>query len=179
MNTLRVTVKYNKGLSLIELIITLALLSVTLALGNVLFTAATNIFTLAEKRSTIQQGVRVAGDFITQKVRYADQLEIIDASIPANFSNTSYYYIYQTGSTIQYRTPGEHTGRSISGGIFADLQFDLLFSKGTNNRILNFSVQASKMDAEAYSISSEVLCLNLTTITGIDSNRAIRFRKPL
>jgi len=177
MNVVRVTVKNNKGLSLTELIMALTLLSIILALGNVFFATATNIFALAEERSNIQQGARMAGDLITQKVRYATQLEIIDASIPANFSNTSYYYIYQTDTTIQYRTPGEHTGRSISGGIFGDLQFDLLFSKGTNNRILNFSIQASKIDAEAYSISSEVLCVNLTTIAGLNSNSAIRFSR--
>jgi len=178
MNRLRATVKNNKGLSLAELIIALALLGMTLALGYILIVTVTNIFTLAEKRSNIQQGARMAGDLITQKVRYANYLEIIDVSTPANFANTSYYYIYQTGNAIQYRLPGENTGNNISSGIFDDLHFNLLFTKGTNNQILNFSVQASKMDATAYSISSEVLCLNLTEITGLNSNKAIRFKMP-
>lgn len=178
MNELRHTAKNSKGLSLAELIIALALLSMTLALGYIFMIAITNIFTHAEKRSNIQQGARMAGDLITQKVRYANQLEIIDVSIPANFTDTSYYYIYQTANTIQYRLPGEHTGNNISSGIFADLHFALQFTKETNNRILNFTVQVSKIDATAYSISSEVLCLNLAEITGLNSHRAIRFKMP-
>ncbi len=78
-NNLRTIYTNNQsGITLIELLISIAIVSLVLSLGYTLYTSLNNTFVKSESRSDIRQNVRLAANFITQELRYATHIRIFD-----------------------------------------------------------------------------------------------------
>lgn len=175
MKRLKTAIENMRGLTLVEMIVVLSLLSMVLAVGYTFLFSGLNTFNIAEGRSEVQRVVRLAGDFITREVRYAHEMEIINPTESDDFIDTTYYYIYQDGSSIKYRKEGEGIATNILNGISDEVAFQLHFTK--DGRMINYSIHGSKDGESPYEIDSDVLILNLTAVNGLHSNQAIRFKR--
>ena len=68
-----------KGFTLLEVLAVVTIFSFLLAMACSLFMYQANFFQYAAKRLDVQQNVRVAADFITRELRYAEDLEIVNS----------------------------------------------------------------------------------------------------
>ncbi|HHX74446.1 MAG TPA: hypothetical protein GX699_06045 [Firmicutes bacterium] len=164
-----------KGISLIELVVVLALLTVVLAAGFNFFSSGMTIFAFADKRASVQQAVRLVSDAVTREIRYAEEAIIIDVSDPSAFADTGYNYIYQEGNTVKLRRKGSATGSPIAGAA-GEVSLEINFSYVSTDNILDYTVSGEQPGSAPYSVTASVMLLNADSVEGEESGRALKFR---
>ncbi|MBS4007793.1 MAG: prepilin-type N-terminal cleavage/methylation domain-containing protein [Clostridium sp.] len=180
-------IKEQAGLSLLELMVALSLLSLVLAIAYGFYSFSGDTISLGEQQSNLQQTVNLAADFITNELRYATGMTIINsteiASIPdaAQIGADNYYMFINSNSKIELRQ------RNASKVLFDPAQFginfdSLVFTKVTD-KTLGLTVSASrKNDANrTFVIDTKILAenMNLSTesIGGHNSGAGVHFSK--
>ncbi|WP_027365945.1 prepilin-type N-terminal cleavage/methylation domain-containing protein [Desulfotruncus alcoholivorax] len=184
-----------RGFTLIELVIVLALLSVVIALGYTIYFFGVNSFTMEEAQWKVQTNIQQAGMFITSDVRNAIDLEVLDSTPESfNFSNNdNYIYLDKVtdGSDTKYRVKKKDKNGStdISDAVIDELSFTLDKNE-IGNYTLNFNIKGNLEDAHGYNIVSNVMLNNTEaldkSLEGRDLNpvvqppkrMAIRYVKP-
>lgn len=73
--------KNEKGLTLVELLVSLAILSIVLALAYSLFFHNFQVFDRGEAQSEIQYEVRMVSDYITRELRNAKKVSLTNTDI--------------------------------------------------------------------------------------------------
>jgi len=146
----------NRGVTLIELIIALALLSTVLGMGYSFFSFGNLSFNKGEDQSNIQRDIRLFSDFITNQVRYSTEVELLD-SIDSPLLE-GYNYIYLNDKTLTYNTEPK-TDNNINNVSFS-------LNKLNDQLVLNFLIQGSE-ESQNYEILSDTLLLNYYTDTGV------------
>lgn len=155
-------VNNKKGLSLLELLIALLLLNLVLAIGYSFFYFGTRSFAIGESQSDVQQNVRMAADFITNEIRFAESLEILGSSF--SFSG-DYNYIYINEDSVIHRKEGTSTGTKILSGISENIDFSVNFNiSSSGNNVLQFAVNGENAE-KTFDIESEVMLPNVRNIT--------------
>ena len=168
--------KKNAGVTLIEVIISLAIISIVIVMGSSLFTFGTRTFGQGGMQSDIQFDVRMVSDFITAEVRNATSLEVINVGDIPNTAD-SYHYIFLEAETIKHRSPGEIDKRNKTGPIIkntSDFAFEL---KRLNNSYLLYCQIIGTKGNQRYELDTEVLLNNINSGT-INVGKAIRYQKP-
>ncbi len=174
------------GLSLVELIVTLALLSIVLAGAYMFYFFGHMSFVTAEGRSDVQKNVRMAADFISREIRHATRVHLGlpegKTSIPhaAALEEDEHYIFLNADGLIEYRT--KNVSRLIPGVISDKVEFDLSFVKSTTHtNVLSFRVDGTRDSGQTYSLLSEVFIENLgflnSVITGGTSASTVYFIK--
>lgn len=160
--TIQKLINSQRGMTLVELLVGIALLSAVLAIGYTAYSFAYNSFTRGEARSDVRQNVRLAADFITQELRYATHVRVFNA-IPAlsDFApggdHEGYKSIYVDNGSFKYvNSEGneESPFSSIDGRItLYNLSFNL-----TEGMFLEYEVKHTSGDG--YGIDSKLKFLN-------------------
>lgn len=172
-----------KGVTLVELLIALAILGIVLDLGMVFFNHSEASYNRGETRYITQSNVRLASDYITNQTRYATELSVIDASsVPATITSTDNYIYVDSNGRIIHKTS---SGTSIvNPNTSQNLRYALSFNRaGTGvgaNRVLSYSVTDN---GSGFNVSSSVNPENLGSSSVISSSlagagNAIRYRVP-
>lgn len=154
--------KRNKyGITLVELMITLAILLIVVTVSYTAFSAISKSFDFATKTSNVQQNVNLAKNIIDEKIRQATYIAVIsDATIPVGEWNQSFF--------IQTDSDGNGHIIYMKDGVESDLLADLsdgyhmsiTFTKvGTS--FLNVSITCSLDGEYVYNIESDVLVLGI------------------
>jgi len=92
--------KPEHGLSVVELMIVLSLLSIVLAIGYLYFGFGAQAFERGERLSIAQQSSRLASIFITREIRFANEIIINPAE--SGFAG-GYRYIFLENESIKFR----------------------------------------------------------------------------
>ncbi|MGI6405249.1 MAG: hypothetical protein ACOX2E_01970 [Syntrophaceticus sp.] len=177
--------KDERGFLLAELTVTLALLVVVLAVSSVFFFFCQRSFYEGEKKTIVQSNVRLAANYITKEVRYADNISTDQSKMP---SGTTYYCLKQVDGILQEvisKPDGLTETRTITQE--EDVRLDSLtfdFGPGTdsNDYFLTFTITGSDEASEhARTITSQVLLVNIKDLPeGFEwsGETAIYFTKP-
>lgn len=157
-------VKKQDGITLIELVVTLAI--ITIAVGTILliFVSGINIFDSGSSHYDIQGNARMASQFITEELRYAVEIEIMDESnlpegIDLNDNTTipNYQnYLYYNSISGEIRKINKFYTESWKIGNDGFLKV----SSESEGEILKYNILA-KDESKVYSIENEVNSLNL------------------
>lgn len=182
MSALRRTPSDKRGLTIVELLVVLAVLSLVLGVGYNLYSFGTESFTRGETQWIVQREVRSAADYIAREVRYAYQLSIHTGSIPSNPGE--HHYIFRDGGSYVHRyrdDTGTTQTRVIPGGAYCTVSFQRVADVEDEvnewvRNLLSFTVRANDVD---YEVESAVFILNMPTasIEGVSPSGAIRFSK--
>jgi prepilin-type N-terminal cleavage/methylation domain-containing protein len=164
--------KNKSGFTLIEVIISLAILSIVLGTAYSINLFGLKSYSNSNERSDNQFSVRMASDFITRKLRYADNVSISNIETLPSKENGFYYLFVQNGQIKFFdgNTEVQIPGVSDASG------YTLNFEKKLNTmNVVNFKV--GKSGTSSYDITTEVSSLNqnLTTISGTTGN-LIKFK---
>jgi len=170
-----------QGFSLVELVVVASLLSTILALAYSFWHFGFSSFVSAEKRSDVQQNIRLATDFIHREIRFSSSVALLDAAdVPAAIyiRDNIHYILLNNDTTIEYRAG--NTSKSIPENIADEVRFALNFTKSGDD-LLTVQVHGTVNNAQPISLSSQVRLENLRhfnrAITGSTTGTAIRFER--
>lgn len=160
-----IDLRNSRGVTLIELIIALALLSMVLAVGYNYYFFENKTYTIGSNQSNVQRDIRLASDFITREVRNAIELELVSSPTIGD----GYNYIYLNGLVLMHDSTPK-TDPIIS-------QLELKIKKVDNNKnYLEFIIQGNEGE-QTYKINTKVQLNNIKGKSQIQ-NLAIKYKKP-
>lgn len=147
-----VTVRRSKGLTLIELLISIALIGIIMSAAFSLQIFGTKTFKRGEDRADNQFDTRMASEFITKEIRYAKSLEIL-SSIPTPASGFNYIFI--SGGRLQYYKNGIKINPPGIGDVS---DFTLSFSRVFDNTA---GFKVGKQGSTDFDLDTRVSILNI------------------
>ena len=163
-------IKDERGFLLAELTVTLALLVVVLAVSSVFFFFCQRSFYEGEKKTIVQSNVRLAANYITKEVRYADNIIAYATSDVGenikedlNISDDTTYYCLKLDNGILQEVITDESGDSIRA-ITLDARIDTLafdFITNEGKHFLSFTITGSDESEHTRTITSEVLLVNI------------------
>ncbi|MDD4261971.1 MAG: hypothetical protein PHS89_07240 [Syntrophaceticus schinkii] len=169
-----------RGFLLTELTVTIALLVVVLAVGFIFFFFCQRSFYEGEKKTIVQSNVRLAANYITKEVRYADNISATDMSGVKNHclkldDNNLKKVTKEADGSIQTQTQTITRDDCLTG-----LSFSV--DKNNNNKVvLTFTITGNDGTLkDDIVIESEMLLENISVskLTKIINAQAIYFTKP-
>ncbi len=176
-----------RGLSLVELTIVLAMMGMVLALGYLFYDFGTRSFNVGEARSNVQQNVRVTSDYIARELRYAFEVQLLDGSfvIPETVEDDfNYIFINSEGAVEHKASDGSVVlfGGSAIGVVTDFLEFGVSLE---NDSILFYSLEAvtTGTTLQEYGVNTEMYIENLSLSKNLiknimgDTGTAIRYIK--
>lgn len=177
--------KRNDGLSLVELVIALSLLSVVLAIAYGFYTFGSYTFASGEKQSNLQQAISLATDYVSRELRYATRMTILTdtSTIPPDsaIGADEYYVFINNNNEIELRQ------RNLTKVLFNPVQygmnFELLTFNKADSKVLELTITGNRLNDtnKKYTIDTKILAenMNLSTeqINGPLSGPGIRFSK--
>ena len=183
----RLSQNTEKGFTIVELIIYLALLLIVLNLAYMYFGYGLKVFDRGERKSIAQQSIRVAADFISSELRYADEVIINPNEIK---TDDDYSYFYQIGDSVYYRNNKNSVIRTLLDSSADDnIAYRIVFSEqsftGIADTKLVVTFKLETADEDLYELESNVYILNLNNpnnyeINSVDANSpySIKFKHP-
>jgi prepilin-type N-terminal cleavage/methylation domain-containing protein len=162
MKNISKTLKNNKGFTLVELMITLAILLIILTLCFQTFNYIYKSYDKSEEDWIIQQDVRKITDWIDRNIQTAYVLDIYAAK-PVSFSETdTFYYLYVENKSVYLRSPTKITGTLLAGEtIDVNYSFDEVNKPNALHYIITGNDLKTKTQ-KVYSVDGTVLILNIT-----------------
>ena len=162
----------SKGLTLVELMVTLALLGIVLASIFSFSSFLMGRFNIAQDKSNVQQDILMAANYITKELRTATRVKVLDnesSQIDRDLYNS---YIGPKDGSLVYGY-NEKTRKIVKDNI-VDLNFTLDQELG----ILKFSILGNE-DGQEYKMDSEVALLNIEkTLEGNTTGSWIYYYNP-
>jgi len=147
----------DRGFSLVEVMITITLVGLTMGAVYSLYVFGANSFTRGEEQVLLQRDVRRAAEIISDTIRYARSIEILEAAPDGEGEDLA--LVYAEGNKIVRSEKGRQI--VIAGQGEQAAEFNLVFkTNGTTDKKVDFIVTGSAGTRE-YAISSSVLALNV------------------
>ncbi|KUK71916.1 MAG: hypothetical protein XD91_1648 [Clostridiales bacterium 38_11] len=147
-----------KGVTLIELMITLAIFGIVLTTIFSINIFGLRTFSLSKTSSDNQFEVRMPTDFIAKKIRYADTIKI-STNIPATPTPGSHQIYLESGNLV-YKDAGT-TSQIIGATGVGDYTFSISKVAGTTN-VIKFTV--GKSGTTKFDLTTDVIGLNLDKV---------------
>lgn len=170
----------NQGFTLIEVLITTAILAFVLVVVFSIYFFGDKTFNLGSDRRLIQSDVRLATDYISNEVRYASEISLLDTS-PSSLSNDDpYNYIYINNGALCvsiYNNGGARITSSFGSTLLSTSYFSASGSSGFQE--LAYVIKAAK-GTRTYEMSSKITMPNIKSaafVTGT-SKPALKYKKP-
>lgn len=150
-----------RGLTLVELLIGLAILTIVLSVGYTFYFYGYNTFKVGESRSYVRQYTRLSADFITQELRYASYVKICN-TIPGDGEfDPGFKYIYVKDNILKHRDFIDSDGseRTVLDAISDGIVLENLELHVVEDDILQYKIKNGEDDD--YEIETKVKILNL------------------
>ncbi|PKM83455.1 MAG: hypothetical protein CVU88_02870 [Firmicutes bacterium HGW-Firmicutes-13] len=163
-----------RGISFLETLMVLSLISMVLVLGYSFYAFGARIFAIGESQTNMQRDIRLAADFITREVRNSRSLSLmdfLDSPIKENF-----YYIYLEHNCIKHIDQDGMESRKTDA-VIEELIFELKEVPEANNRVLLRFKITGKDGEQDYILESEVLLNNISSLSPISDMSVVRYKK--
>jgi prepilin-type N-terminal cleavage/methylation domain-containing protein len=83
-----------RGFTLVEVLITVAILAVIMGVISTLFISGLKSFSLSQRNSDLQNDTRLSLEIIQNEIRYAEKIFIVDGAEAREHPEEGYSYIY-------------------------------------------------------------------------------------
>lgn len=163
----------NRGITLVELIISIAIMGViTLAIIS-FFDFGNKSFIYGKKKSDLQHQVQLVSDIITEEIRNATEISLI--ATPASFTADSYCYIAISGQKIILVDNGISTDKT-EAIINENVPMFTLTRLSNGNNFVSFTISGT-IDSQDYEVTTKVALNNIKN-SASNTGQAIRYKKP-
>ena len=149
--------KNNKGITLVEIILTIAIMLIIFQAIYSLFFVGTKSFNMSKDKGFAQQNVRIAADYITKELRTAAKITTIAPQ------DTIYYSLSLDSSKNLIRTKYDNTGSS-SNKIVTLEEIFFINSKDNDGNIKKGFIKvntSSQENSQENNLEFEILLENL------------------
>lgn len=163
-----------KGVTLIELLIVLALLSIIITLITSFYIFGARTFSFGQNQHDIQYEIRMASSFITNEIRNSTSFVLVETAAEGG---DGFNYIFLKESKIIHRNElgvdTNKTSANISGMIVKLIKLD------NKNNLVDLEINATKK-TQNYSIETQIFLNNIKNLTAIDdvNKQIIKYKKP-
>lgn len=154
-----------RGVTLVELLISLAILGMVFVGAQLLNSYGLFSFSKGKIQTDLQQQLRIADTFITNEVRHATEIEILE-EIPESFDD-KYNYIFIDNDSNIVSIKGT-TRKTIVEGI-SSLEFKSEEAIGLDE-ILAFKIYDSEKNQQ-YEVEKRVQPINITLLDSVIKNK--------
>lgn len=161
----------DKGITLIEMIITLALIGLAVLLVITMMLWGSKSFYSAGAQSVLHKELREEANFITKQIRDSAEIEIVSEIDPDNLSD-EYNYIYLEDGKIKKITVVDNDAYAPTN---LEVEITKLNFSISNNNLVRFSITGSYKGKE-YTIDSSVVAEKTLEELGLGEGSAIRYR---
>ena len=173
-----------KGFTLIELMVTLALLGLVIAGGFSFYYFADRTFMSGSEMANVQADVQLAMHRITDEVRLAHSLKLITPDeVPLKVEDEDEHYLFMKNGSLYMRTIQSPPDRVLLDSSLSGTDFDVVFGpvdgdSGKLPDMLAISISSDNPQVD-YTLTSELQVLNLrkNEIEGTTSGEAILYTK--
>lgn len=168
-----------KGITLIELLITLALIGIVIAIILSLQLFSLSAFSKGDDQSNIQDRIRLAAGYITKELRNAYTIEILNSMPATKDIQKRYFYISDSDNKIKYYFSGVE--KDVLSSSLPNSTLTITFHKDSiNPKVLNYTINAI-YKGQNYNITSAVFPKNISNTDDIKNTDgfAISFSSPL
>lgn len=125
-----------RGVTLIELIITLALITITIAVVTNIFMVARQTFNTGVDKSSAQQNARFVSNKITDELKFAKNIDNVA------FASGEFYKMYVNNNSLmiqKYSGPTTPVGTAVTVGQYIE---SLNFSGSQYGKTINFTLNS-------------------------------------
>lgn len=137
-----IKIQQKKGVTLIELIVTLALISVVLVAVFNLFIFNRNVYTKSDELSQVQFDVRMASDMLTKNLRNVSSLSLTDNTLANEIGLSDLQSKYPSISSVNFTIVSESSRFLV--------EYTIVGNDATGDNL--------------YTINSKVLLNNITSV---------------
>lgn len=159
--------RHREGLTLVEVVIALVLLLLVIPLGAYLLVFGSRSFAVGEAQSEVQQHVRLVADYLLREIRYSEDVVILGDQVDiATFLEDDWHCIYVDTTTGRVVHLHQGVETEVIPGLPATVEFALRFEPSSENtRMLHYWITGTLADGRGYTVDSEVLMLNASTVS--------------
>ncbi|MCJ7688633.1 MAG: Ig-like domain-containing protein, partial [Clostridiaceae bacterium] len=181
--------KYN-GFTLIEIIVTIAILSIVCTAIFSLFSYNVNVFKSSTSQSNAQSNARIAMDYITRETKYTTDLTIISVATCKNdisnktvYNNEHYNYIYVNNGVINQAIYNTATSQYTTKTILSSISSNGTPFTKIDNSTLGINI-VGKDGTKTFTIASSIALINFALINPTPTLQggpdfAIRYSAPI
>lgn len=164
--------KNDRGITLIELILTLGVLGILLILIYSVNLFGIQTFSKGDKQSVVQNEIREASAFITKEIRIATEISL--TTMPSTF-DPLFHYIYIKDSYMK------HTYNNVTKNITSNMITELIpmfqLEKLNNKKNMLVFELKSSLAGNSFDLKSEILLNNKSDVPSA-TNQVIKYKKP-
>jgi prepilin-type N-terminal cleavage/methylation domain-containing protein len=148
---------FKSGFTLIELIVTIAILGIVLTMAYSMGAFANISFNNGSAKSHIQSNIRLMSNYITKEIRYSSDVTILKTMPDDEDIKPNKKYIYIDNEMLMQYANGKATKifEDTSSNIVTTLKFEIQDSK-----TVNFNIQET-LKNQTFQLGSTILLLNI------------------
>jgi len=161
----------NRGVTLVELAISLTLIGIVLAIGINLFFFGEKLFSSSNNAYQLQSPIRLTESFISSDVRNATSITIVTVPITPE---PGFNYIYLKDSKISHYSNGTTSDKTEA--IMVDQNIFKIKKDSNGRNFLSVSLKGS-VGGETYEINTDILLNNIVN-QGEAEGKAVKYKKP-
>lgn len=151
-----------RGVTLIELLASMSLLMIFLALAFMAYSFGIQSFQRADEQSELQDQVRLASTLVTDKLRYAGEINLLGACPTTPVAGYEYICTSSTKNTIQHTYEQGGTFQTVpllTTRPSRTITYHLTFKKNDSTRLTY--IIASDLDNQSFEVASDLTLLNM------------------
>jgi len=151
-----------KGFTIVELVITMAILLIAISLGFTYISYVSRSQSLVERQSNVQQNVITAKNIIDKSLRQAGFAVITDSAeeAPSAGWNQAFYLVEIDGNGTIMQLKSDGTEAALLGSLAEGYNMQLHFRK-IEPSFLEVSITCDIDGENEYNITSEILILGI------------------
>ncbi len=162
----------NKGVTLVELIVAILLVSLVLESAYRLYNTNFTIFSEGTARSSIHQHVKFITDYISKELHYATEVEIVSAeAVPYTITDDNNYIFLNDSGQVAHRND---SGLKIIPISYSGMPRVSLTFSGIDNNLMRYTIVDERYN---YEVNPQIEIKNiLTQISGTNGQSAVRYK---
>jgi prepilin-type N-terminal cleavage/methylation domain-containing protein len=172
--------RYNSGFTLIEILLSLAILGIVLAAGYSIYSLGATTNQRAGVQSELQHDTLKVSEFITQALHGATEVKILSSAsdVPATVSDDyNYIYLYQASGTTVYSVIFKNkNGTTLLVNQYANANtFTLDFESQNSGKVCYYKIDGIS-GTQTYTMDSSVKLPNATISSILTQGPALQFK---